>query len=565
MSSLPNKTVELARQPKILQLGCGAVGTCLLGLIGKAFANFDYSKVTIVDQRDCTHLPVVKHAMSKGAKFEVFEATKENTAGFLASKLTAGDLLIDLTCEFESKPIILWCKLNGVMYINTSVEFSEDESNSYVDWISPENTGQKLYDRLYGRTLYVRNVAIRNEVMIDQIKNPSAKKGPTAILEHGANPGIVSQFTKYSLEQVAKQVLDKAAETKTTNEKLEKLAVALKAKDHANLAYLLGMKVLHVSERDNQITDRPKKVNEFCNTWSALAYAEEASDPIQVCLGTHDKHPAGLYSTPEGNNGPRNHFFLATRALNIKLRSCVAGEQIVGGCIPHSETMTISEYLTVYKNKPKYDYIFENGENSDENIVYRPSSYYVYMSADVSVASLQELQQRDYEVQDSWRVLTGNEVVSGYDKMGVLLIFEKDPIKALVTNDAEDKPWCWWCGSILSVEQAALAAGIYDENGNEVSGKIKIEDRRNYMHFNATVTQVAASACAAVAWMLTGEKLNDNDDGDHQTRGIIWPEKMDHEYIISVAKPFLGEFFCQHVQWDKCPKSLQYEDFWMKY
>ena len=55
------------------------------------------------------------------------------------------------------------------------------------------------------------------------------------------------------------------------------------------LAMKLGVKVIHVSERDTQITDRPKQVDEFVNTWSVEGFREEGTTTAEMGWGTHEK------------------------------------------------------------------------------------------------------------------------------------------------------------------------------------------------------------------------------------------------------------------------------------
>ena len=51
----------------------------------------------------------------------------------------------------------------------------------------------------------------------------------------------------------------------------------------------LGVKVIHCSERDTQITDRPKEVDEFVNTWSIEGFHEEGITTAEMGWGTHEK------------------------------------------------------------------------------------------------------------------------------------------------------------------------------------------------------------------------------------------------------------------------------------
>ena len=129
------------------------------------------------------------------------------------------------------------------MYVNTSVEL----------WDPYDGAENKHPSE---RTLYVRHMAIRN--MVKKWKT----KGATAVLEHGANPGLVSHFTKVGLIDIANKLIKE----KPKNKRISAVKKAVELKDYAMLSMLLGVKVIHISERDTQITNKPKEVNEFVKT-----------------------------------------------------------------------------------------------------------------------------------------------------------------------------------------------------------------------------------------------------------------------------------------------------------
>ena len=66
------------------------------------------------------------------------------------------------------------------------------------------------------------------------------EKAPTAVLTHGANPGLVSHLVKQALLNIAK---DTGVKT----------AVPQERAGWAALAQTLGIKVIHVAERDTQV------------------------------------------------------------------------------------------------------------------------------------------------------------------------------------------------------------------------------------------------------------------------------------------------------------------------
>ena len=121
-----------------------------------------------------------------------------------------------------------------------------------------------------------------------------AEKGPTAVIEHGANPGLISHFTKQGLVDIAESAIaDEEGRGRRRPSRFAGLAAAGKFN---RLAQELGVKVIHCSERDTQITDRPKQVDEFVNTWSIEGFREEGTTTSEMGWGTHEKElpAAGL-------------------------------------------------------------------------------------------------------------------------------------------------------------------------------------------------------------------------------------------------------------------------------
>src|SRR5690606_33721328 len=109
------------------------------------------------------------------------------------------------------------------------------------------------------RTLYVRHMALRRRAA------SWAEPGPTAIVEHGANPGLVSHWTKIALQDIARTLLRRGFHpgADLAGGRWDALERALADHDYPKLAMLSGTKVIHISERASQITAKPKKVDEF--------------------------------------------------------------------------------------------------------------------------------------------------------------------------------------------------------------------------------------------------------------------------------------------------------------
>ena len=102
-----------------------------------------------------------------------------------------GDIIIDLSWNVETFDLLAWCGEHDVRYLNTSLE----EWDPYGDI---ENKSP------YERSLYSRQMRIR---LLKARLNSQSKPSPTAIIDHGANPGLVSHFTKRALLEIATTML----------------------------------------------------------------------------------------------------------------------------------------------------------------------------------------------------------------------------------------------------------------------------------------------------------------------------------------------------------------------
>ena len=100
----------------------------------------------------------------------------------------------------------------------------------------------------------------------------------TAISCCGANPGMVSWFVKQALVNLAKDVgflLDEEPKSKD---------------EWAKLMMNLGVKGVHIAERDTQRSKEIRPPKEFWNTWSVDGFISEGyHQPSELGWGTHEK------------------------------------------------------------------------------------------------------------------------------------------------------------------------------------------------------------------------------------------------------------------------------------
>jgi homospermidine synthase len=170
---------------RILFVGFGAVARCTLPILLRHI-HVDPTLITIMDfEPDEVAL---RPWTEQGMTFVKNRVTPENLGALLGEHLSAGDLLIDLAWNIDCCDIVQWCHDRGVLYINTSVEL----------WDPYGGAGDKPPTE---RTLYWRHMNLRRKVA------SWSEPGPTAVLEHGANPGLISHFTKHALLDIAGRAL----------------------------------------------------------------------------------------------------------------------------------------------------------------------------------------------------------------------------------------------------------------------------------------------------------------------------------------------------------------------
>lgn len=446
---------------RVVVLGCGSVAQCVLPMLLDHFS-WDPATVTVIESR--SNRDRVASSLARGVRYEQFEITRDNLTPTLARHLGDGDLLIDLAWNIDLSELLEWCRDHNVRYLNTSVEV-------WDPYDGPASV------RPQERTLYWRHMALRR-----QLARWGANDGPSAVVEHGANPGLVSHFTKQALVDVAEAVLRDGLLV----ERRALLTAALEGEDYAALSHLLDVRTIHIAERDTQITNEPKQVGEFVNTWSVDGFYEEGVAPAELGWGTHERTlpPLGLTHSGEG---PLNQICLAQMAHKTLVHSRVPSGPIMGMVIRHGEAFTICDHLTVW----------DGG-----TAIYRPTVHYAYCPSDVAWASFIELEGNEYEYPERQRILN-DEIVSGRDELGALIMGH--PYRS------------WWTGMLTTIDEARAVAP----------------------HQNATTVQVAASILGAVDWMLRAPR-----------EGVRVPDELPWRDVLNVARPYVGTTWSGPIDWD---------------
>ncbi len=387
MSSHP---VHVVFPGKLVMVGCGSIGQGVMPLILRHIGiTADRITVVTADERG------EKVAAEYGVKFIKQPLTKENFRSVLAPMLSKGDFLVNLSVDVSSVALVELCNEHGVMYLDTCIE---PWPGGYTDPnLSPSHRS---------------NYALRETALA--LRKKLGAGSPTAVLTHGANPGLVSHFVKQALLNIAKDTEVDAGNPKSRAE-------------WAALAHKLSVKVIHVAERDTQVGTTPKKPGEFVNTWSIDGFVSEGMQPAELGWGAHEK------SLPP--NGRKHEFgcdsaiYLLQPGAGTRVRTWtpLAGH-FHGFLITHGESISIADYYTVKQGN---------------QVAYRPTVHYAYHPCDSAVMSVHEFAGRNWRLQPKQRLMVG-EITEGIDELGMLL--------------AGHKKNAYWFGSQLSIQEARKLA-----------------------------------------------------------------------------------------------------------
>ena len=253
---MTNHEVHVKFGGRIVFVGFGSIGQGILPLILRHIGT-SADRITILSAEDAGR----EEAEHFGIKFVKNALTRENYRSVLQPLLSAGDFLLNLSVDVSSVALIELARERGALYLDTCIE---PWAGGYVD---PNATVESR-----------SNYAMR----LDALKlRAKSKDAPTAVLTHGANPGLVSHLVKQALLNIA---ADMQIEAGTPSSRQE----------WAALARTLGIKVIHIAERDSQVANVPKAPNEFVNTWSVDGFVSEGAQPAELGWGSHERHfPTG--------------------------------------------------------------------------------------------------------------------------------------------------------------------------------------------------------------------------------------------------------------------------------
>ena len=437
----------------IVMIGFGSIGRGTLPLLERHFT-YDAARMVVIDPDGSSR----KLLDERNIRFVQEELTPSNFRDVLAPLLTEGGgrgFCVNLSVDTSSLDILRLCRELGVPYIDTVVE----------PWPG------FYFDRTAGPEARTNN-ALRDTVRQEKARSPG---GTTAVSCCGANPGMVSWFVKQALVNIANDTGYAFVEPGPDDRQ-----------GWARLMRDLGVKGIHIAERDTQRARNPKPMDVFVNTWSVEGFLSEGMQPAEMGWGTHEKW------LPENGRaetiGSKAGAYLLQPGANTRVRTwCPTPGAQYGFLVTHNESISIADYFTLREG---------------DEVVFRPTCHYAYHPANDAVLSLHELFGRAGRMQEKHHILDEHEIVDGIDELGVLLY-----------GHAKN---AYWYGSQLSIDET--------------------RDLAPYQ--NATGLQVTSAVLAGMVWAL-----------ENPEAGIVEADEIDYRRCLEVQLPYLGPVKGYYTDW----------------
>jgi len=374
----------VAFRKRLLILGFGCIGQGVLPLLLRHIAIRPKQVLVITP-----HVADRALAESYGVSFMTRQVTQENLLAVLLPHLDAGDFLLNLSVGVSSLALITLCRERGALYLDTCIE----------PW---SGQLQKAVEPLERRTNYAQREAVL-------ALRSAYQTGSTAVLTHGANPGLVSHLLKQAL-------LNMAQDDDLPIESPKNRAA------WAQLAAMLGMCAVQIAEHDTQSSAHRKQAGEFVNTWSVDAFVEEACQPSELGWGSAERYfPVDGCRHSFGNGAA---IYLQRPGASTAVRSWTPLRGPMHGyLVTHAESISIADYFSEW----------QGGQ-----LLYRPTVYYAYRPCDAAMLSLHELAERNWCSPSAAHILK-DDIDEGSDALGVLVMCRNRR--------------AYWYGSQLSIAQ----------------------------------------------------------------------------------------------------------------
>ena len=470
---------------KIVQFGFGAVGKSFYEKILKEI-NFNENNYFVITMNEGEFAQYINLG-GIAANFIQADVRKENFKEIFSKYLNSGDLLIDFAESVGTKDICDWCAENNIMYINTGE----------TDW--PEIWYNILNENLK-----------KNEIK-EKYMNSSLKDKYPIVLQHGNNPGLVSHFVKAGIEYIVNTQFKK-------DKYLKKL---IKNNKFNEVAYKLGLKMIHINDIDLQKINDSYKNNTLFNTWCIDSFFFEMLSEATISIGTHEK----IDFEDECKLIDYENWFLELKKIAIekKCKTYYSNGFFEGYLVPHEEIITISKNLELKEN---------------DRVVYRPSVMFLYSPCEFARRYFENAKVNEYPEPNP------NKPQEGQNPNGETIIRGyKYPEYSEIVYKEKIEEGTEYVGVLLLGENFAPVWV-----GNRIEPSFLYKNKKDSYWQTPTITPVAISALAAVCWMIKNQERG----------GIYFPDDIpDYKYILKIAEKYISKTIYKTFDKKKIEEDLK--------
>lgn len=467
----------------IVQFGFGAVGKSFYEKVSKEISFNENNYYVITNNK--YEFEAFINLGGIAVNFIVSEITKDNFISIFKKYLNPGDLLIDFADTVGTKDILKWCAENNIMYINTG------EADWPDNWYSifNENIIKNNFKKLYA--------------------NSSFNKHPI-VLQHGNNPGLVSHFVKAGIDYIVNTQFKR-------NKNFKKL---LKENKFNELAFLLGIKTIHVNDIDLQEANATYSKDKMFSTWCIDSFFFEMLSESTLNLGTQDK--SNFKDNIKYADFEKGFIELKDIAANQECYTFYPNGKFKGFLVPHEETITIAQSLEVKDNN---------------STIYRPTVMFIYSPCNFAKKYMNDCKVNSYPTSDTSKPqdcenLNGTSIIRGhiYPKKSEILYKENissgtEYVGVLIIGDNFNPVWI----------------------GNRIEPSFLYKDKKTSYWQTPTITPVAMSALSAICWMIKNKEKG----------GIYFPDDIaEYKEILKIAEKYISKTIYKTIDKSILEQSL---------
>jgi homospermidine synthase len=264
----------------------------------------DYGNVFVIDAGARNRHRVIE----RGANFIEAVISRDNFSTVLGRYLSVGDVLVNLASGIGARDVIRFCQSKGILYVDSCTD---------------------VWD---GEGVYPSGTHAQRKRILDECSRGAGF--PTALICHGANPGLITHFAKAALRYAAASSDYGVAQSASQS-------------SFATLARAMDVSFVQLTDRDSQECGH-RRCRCPCNTWSLSALFEEMFENASLTCGTHETIAGATFAASRPMDDARQAVELGRPARQVMSRSWSPERgPFVGYVVGHEEVFALGELLSL--------------------------------------------------------------------------------------------------------------------------------------------------------------------------------------------------------------------------